>query len=194
MRGRLPLLLPGLLLALAACEWGKIPSDDLALPPDASEAIDAAYGRYADAYETGDDGIVADLYAPDALYLPPEGEMLRGRTAVRTTFANFFQEAARQGVEPRISFRSLERRGSEAVAYDVGYYVLEFRSEDRTFATSRGKYATVWRPGDDGRWRIQVDAFNPATPPRMAGDTAASPGDTARGDTAGAGGGSEGGG
>ncbi len=74
----------------------------------------------------------------------------------------------------------------------MGYYTLEFGSGGRTFARSRGKFTTVWRPGPDGRWRIHVDAFNPAEPPEQPADTAASD-TTGAADTTGRGAGGTGG-
>lgn len=184
MVSRVSPFLLAILVAAAACggaEDGR--SDELALSPEVDEAIDAAYGRFATAYELGDAGMVAGLYTPDALYLPPQGDVLRGRPAIRASFESFFDAAMGQGVDVRISFTSVERRGDVRLVYDVGYYTLEFQNEGRAFATSRGKFTTLWKPGADGRWRIHVDAFNPAESPEQPADTTDAPGDTAPGDT-----------
>lgn len=184
MVSRVSPFLLAILVAAAACgeaEDGR--SDELALPPEVDEAIDAAYERFATGYELGDAGMVAGLYTPDALYLPPQGDVLRGRPAIRASFESFFDAAMGQGVDVRISFTSVERQGDARLVYDVGYYALEFQNEGRAFATSRGKFTTLWKPGADGRWRIHVDAFNPAEPPEQPADTTDAQGDTIPGDT-----------
>ena len=179
MVGRTPSFALVLLLTAAACGGGEDGTGDLALPSEVDEAMDSAYARFADAYERSDAELLADLYTPDALYLPPEGDVLRGRPAIEASFESFFETAASQDVEVRIRFSSVERRGTARLAYDVGYYLLEFANGGQTFASSRGKFTTVWTPGPDGRWRIHVDTFNPAVPPEP-------PADTAGADTAGA--------
>lgn len=167
------LLLP-ILVLLAGCGGDETrDAGELTLPPEVDQAIDSAYARFSRAYELKDAGLVAGLYTLDALYLPPEGDVLRGRPAIRASFESFFQAAAQQQVDARIGFSSVERRGDAGLVYDVGYYTLRFGSGGQTFATSRGKFTTVWKPGADGRWRIHVDTFNGAAPPEQPADTAA---------------------
>lgn len=164
------LLLPfvALLLAasLGACgeeERADSPERGAQAPEDRA-AIDSVYHRFSVAYTLLDPDSVAELYTEDALYLPAAGDVIRGRPAIRTNFANFFGSVRESGRQVRISFVTLDRRTGSDLAYDVGYYTLESGPPGATPAVSRGKFATVWRRGLDGTWRIHVDAFSPAPP------------------------------
>lgn len=181
-------LLLSLLLAVAACgdERSRRPQPLEGIPAPVEAAMDSVYGRFVRAYDLLEADSVAALYTVDALYLPADGDALRGRRAIRASFDNFFRRVRSEGVAVRIDFASVDRRGTDRLAYDVGYYVLEYLAGGEPFATSRGKFATVWRRGADERWRIHVDSFSPAPAPRAdsvaAADTLGA--NVPRGDTA----------
>ena len=52
--------------------------------------VDEPYQRFSTAYATLDADRVAQVYADDALMLPPGGEIIRGRAAVREHYADGF--------------------------------------------------------------------------------------------------------
>lgn len=125
-------------------------------------AMDAVYERFARAYAAAEADSVVELYTDDPLYLPAAGDVRRGRNALRREFG-FLDAIGERGGAARIEFESLDRGVSGGLAYDVGYYRLRVEQADGTTTpASRGKFATIWKRGRDGRWRIHVDSFSPA--------------------------------
>lgn len=136
--------------------------------PDPSAAMDAAYERFTRAYHLAEPDSVVALYTDDALYLPAGGDVRRGKETLRGEFA-FLDSIRESGGKALIEFESVDRGASGDLAYDIGYYRLRVaRGDGTTTDPSRGKFATVWKRGADGAWRIHVDSFSPApeeTPP-----------------------------
>lgn len=146
------------------------PDDD---PRARSHAgIDSVYARMSAAYDSLNLDAIANLYTEDAVYLPSDEEeaLLHGREAVRDNFSDFFAQVKASGNQIGISFRVVKREVVDDVAYDAGYYQVDFTRPDGTSGTSTGKFATVLRRFDDGTWRFAVDAFSDA--PEAAYDLA----------------------
>src|SRR5437773_9037752 len=59
--------------------------------------VDEPYQRFAAAYATLDADRVAQIYAEDALMLPPSGEILKGRAAIRERYARGFDGDRERG-------------------------------------------------------------------------------------------------
>jgi uncharacterized protein (TIGR02246 family) len=141
-------------------------------PPEASESsdsvakvgtIDDVFLAFSEALERLDAAAVADLYAEDALYLPPDGDVVRGREAIRGIFEPFFAKVAENGDRIHVSFVHTERKIDDILAYDVGYFTLTRTSGDEK-NSGRQKFAVVLRRGD-GEWRMQVYAYSDAPLP-----------------------------
>ncbi len=128
----------------------------------ASFAMDEGYRRFSEAYLELDPVKVAALYTEDALYLQPNGDMVRGRAAITTIFADFFRGLRQSGREARIFFTSVDRRISGPLGYDVGYYDLVILVQGEVTGRDRGKFVTVWKRGPYGAWRIHVDGYSAA--------------------------------
>lgn len=148
-------------LLLAAC--GREQSEE-----EISQAMDAVYARFSEGYATLDANVVGSLYTDDALYLAPEGDIDRGRADIAAGFHEFFERLRQQGRAARISFSSVDRGADDDVAYDIGYYELVTVAGRDTVGRSRGKFATVWKRGDDGAWRIHADSYSSVPPERPA--------------------------
>lgn len=127
-----------------------------------SEAIDAVYARFSEAYDQMDPEAVVALYTDDAYYLPGgDSAILHGPDALRKSFA-FLAQTKESGGQLAIAFRSVDRAIEGDLAYDVGYYRLTSQRPDGTEHVSVGKFTTVLVKGDDGQWHFQVDAFSNA--------------------------------
>ena len=124
--------------------------------------VDEPYQRFAAAYATLDADRVAQIYAEDALMLPPSGEILKGRAAIRERYARGFDGDRERGHTRSITFELVDRVVSGDVRSDYGYYTIIGRSSDGHENRSRGKFAKVWVRGRDGLWRIRSDSYSPA--------------------------------
>lgn len=153
-------------LLLTACAESRDPTGAASDSAAVSEAMNSVYERFTRAYRLGEPDSVLVLYTEAPLYLPGQGRIVRGRDGVREQFG-FLRAIAERGGTAHISFESVARGTSGDLAYDVGYYTLRQEGPDGSLSPpSRGKFTTVWKRDAEGRWRIHVDGFSPAPPPR----------------------------
>ena len=124
--------------------------------------VDEPYQRFATAYATLDADRVAQIYAEDALMLPPSGEIVKGRAAIRERYARGFDDDRERGHTRSIIFELVDRVVSGDVRSDYGYYTIVGRSSDGHENRARGKFAKVWVRGRDGVWQIHSESYSPA--------------------------------
>jgi uncharacterized protein (TIGR02246 family) len=106
---------------------------------------------------------VADLYAEDAIELPPNEAANQGRAAIQASLEAF---------PPFSNFQLqvLEIEGRGDLAYARGTYSLTVTPAGAAPIEDRGKYIEIWRKQADGSWKILRDIYNsdlpvPAPPP-----------------------------
>lgn len=132
-------------------------------PGEAERAFEEAYAAFSAAYRAGDPGAVAALYAEDAFYLAPGGEIERGDVARHFAFLS----SVEPGAGPIIEFEIVDRDVAGDLAYDIGYFTFRRDAEPAAHA-GRGKFIVLWKRGDDGVWRIHADGYSdverPAAP------------------------------
>ena len=138
------------------------------VPPAAGEApeIEARAALWTKAFNAGDVEGVASLYTENAHVMPPNGEMARGREAVRASFSSMIDADLTGELE------SVEANASGELAYRVGKYVV--KSGDGT-VVDRGKFIEIWEKVD-GQWMIDADIWNSSLPvPGAEEDSSESP-------------------
>ena len=126
---------------------------------------DEPYQRFSAAYATLDAQRVGAIYTDDALYLPPGGDIIRGRAAIEDRYEQGFREDRRKRHTRRISFEPVDRVVSGDIRNDIGYYTIESSEPGGHRDTFRGKFVKVWRRGGDGVWRIRTDSYSAAARP-----------------------------
>jgi ketosteroid isomerase-like protein len=125
------------------------------------EAIAASNRLFADAAARGDAWAMASVYADDAELLPPNAETLRGRDAIERFW--------RGGIEMGLSSLELETRRLESaggLAYEVGTYTLQIRTNGGAPAIELGKCILIHRRLPDNSWRRAIEIFNWNVDPR----------------------------
>jgi len=120
------------------------------------------YQRFSAAYATLDAQRVAASYAEDAFYLPPAGDILRGRAAIAERFESRFRKAREQGWTCRITFEFVDRVAAGDIRSDIGYYTIVTSEPGGHTERFRGKFLKVWRRDADGIWRIHADSYSAA--------------------------------
>lgn len=125
--------------------------------------LDVQYGRFSQAYITLDAETVASIYAEDAFYMSPGSDIQRGRATIRRQFAEFFDAVRTRGDSVTIAFAIVDRRVAQGLAADVGYCTLSTKAPSGQSRSSRGKFAVIWVPAADGRWRIRTDSYSDVT-------------------------------
>jgi uncharacterized protein (TIGR02246 family) len=95
---------------------------------------------------------VAAPYADDAVFVVPDGQVLRGRAAIETaTEARF--KPGREVVSGGLQQDGLTFGGAGLI-YEWGHGGLTVRDADGQTHSTSGPYLTVWKRDAAGQWRI----------------------------------------
>lgn len=121
--------------------------------------IDAIYARFSAGYRALDAAAIASQYTETAAYLAPDQNIQTGRQ-IEANFSRFFARMKQRGNLVAISFRIVQRQVQDALAYDVGIYILTITGADGSSRQDSGKFVTVATRAHDGAWRFQVDSFS----------------------------------
>lgn len=102
----------------------------------------------------------AMLYTPDAVFLPPNGERISGRPAIRELTRNVM------GIyTSNLVFHSITVEQSGDLAYDSG----DFREtlltiSDGSTIEGKGNYLMVFKRQSDGKWLITQQVWTESAP------------------------------
>jgi uncharacterized protein (TIGR02246 family) len=144
-----------LILTLAAAEP---PAG--ARPASAADAVRRADAQRCAALAARDlDGFLA-LLADDALFFPDRMPVAKGKEAVRTLLAPFFDP---KGPSLRCEAATADVSRSSDLAYVTGTYDEKGTDAERGPTRGHGKYVAIWRRRG-GAWRLVLHIGN-AEPP-----------------------------
>lgn len=149
-------------LALAvACEGGGDGEG-----ADAARAeIERLARQWEQAANTGQVERLVEVYAPDAVILPPGAPPIEGSATIRELFRQEFER-----FDTKIAFTTQEIEVEGDLAYRYGRYVWRGTPRGRAEAfETTNKFLEIWKRQPDGSWRIAVDMWNPADAPSAAG-------------------------
>ena len=136
------LMLALLLVSLSTCLAQSKPIES-----DARRQIDAGNQAWIDGVNQGNVGLIAATYTSDAVDCSPEGDCIRGRSAIEE---HMKEEMAKRGRAKSASVTSI---GS----VQRGRFVYEWGRVEASFPDGKkvvDQYLTVWRQEPDGKWRI----------------------------------------
>ena len=137
------------LVALAGCQKAV----DTTADRNAIQEINKAWG---DNYNAANAGAIADLYAEDALLMPPGAVTADGRDAIREFLAGDTAAAKAAGVTYNVSSDADAIHISGDMAWQNGTYTVT----DASGATvDAGKYLSVFQK-KDGKWNLYRDTWN----------------------------------
>jgi uncharacterized protein (TIGR02246 family) len=119
----------------------------LLAPADPFAALRTEWAQ--DLHQKRVDASVA-LYAPDAVFIQPDGSRVEKAAAIRELFRNI---TATYDSDLEFSSKRVDLSGD--LAYDSGTYTetLVTRATGKAMR-SKGSYLTVYRKQPDGSWRI----------------------------------------
>ena len=119
------------------------------------EEIAAANERFMATYKRGDAAGVAALYTENGQVLPPDGDFVTGREALR----KYWQGALDQGIkESRLEITEVEDHGDTAI--EISRYTLVGEGGR---VLGKGKYIVIWKR-QAGQWKLHRDIFNSNAP------------------------------
>jgi len=119
------------------------------------EEIAEANELFMATYKRGDAAGVAALYTEKGQVLPPNGDFVTGREALR----KYWQGAMEAGIkESRLEIIEVEDHGDTAI--EVSMYTLVGEGGR---VLGKGKYIVVWKRVA-GQWKLHRDIFNSNAP------------------------------
>jgi uncharacterized protein (TIGR02246 family) len=142
-----PVLRP--ILGLGAAFLAGCSKEAPARDPDARGAVEATVDRYVAASNEGDAEALANLYADDAVLLPPDHEPIHGREAIG--------EFWRQGTDTGLEVSTLRLEVDGTVAYLIGKYHLPATEGEEA---DSGQYVLCLKQQADGSWKLTADIWN----------------------------------
>lgn len=163
----MPRILPGVLRACAVAivlasgcsrSPGPVTVDRAAL----QAGVDSAADRLLAALRTNDPDALLALLADDAVLMPPNEAVLKGKAAVRTWYEGFLTQMRTTSLT--IGDREVLLGGEWATEIARFEWVLTPVAGGLP-VTDRGSYMQVWRRGEDGRWLFSRELWNSAPPP-----------------------------
>lgn len=154
--GRSYLIVVALAL-VAACQAEE--GDDAA-DTQARAEIDSLGRQWEEAANRGEVERIMEIYAPDAVILPPGGPVIEGSETIRELFRQEFER-----FDTKLAFTTQEIEVEGDMAFRRGRYVWRGtpRLSGQTVETTN-KFLEVWRRQPDGSWKISVDMWNPGEP------------------------------
>jgi uncharacterized protein (TIGR02246 family) len=123
------------------------------------QEIEEQNRAFVAAFKRGDAAGVAAAYTEDARLLPPGGQAVSGRDAIR----HFWQGVMDLGVR-EVDLRTEHAEAEGDLAYEVGSATLLSCSGDGAETTDQVKYVVAWKRQGGGPWRQAVDIWNSDAP------------------------------
>lgn len=114
--------------------------------------VAAANNAFVKALEAGDVTAATSRFADDAIFIRGHNTVLRGKGAIVAMLRERLSRA--KFVGGMCSTRTLESVG--ATAWETGSCTYT-TSAGGSKKTSSGRFMTLWKRGDDGQWRIEVN-------------------------------------
>jgi uncharacterized protein (TIGR02246 family) len=122
--------------------------------------IEETNAEFGAAASRGDTAAVADLYADDAVLLPPNAEMFRGKRAIK----GFLDGLVAQIGIPQLTLQTMQVDEIGDTACEVGQYTMKLQPPGGEPVTDIGKYVVVWKRQSDDSWKLAVDIWNTNSP------------------------------
>lgn len=132
-----------------------------AAPADVRAQIDAANKAHIDAYNAGDVAKFAEIYAPNAVLMPPNQPAVVGREAI----AQWWQGGAKAGVK-NIQITTTELGVHDDMAHETGTYDVSIQATPGgPLVHDHGKFIVIWLRDASGAWHWFRDIYNSDLPP-----------------------------
>jgi uncharacterized protein (TIGR02246 family) len=143
----------------------------IASAADATEenAIRAVNQSWVKAYNAGDAGAIAALYADNALLMPPGAPAVSGPAAIKAFMTKDIAGSSKAGV----SF-ALGAKQDVGFSGDLGWESGTYTVKIKGAVVETGKYLAVYKK-KDGKWLLIRDTWNADVPPPAAPAAAVAP-------------------
>lgn len=150
--------------AAAEAVLAQAPEEKEAVPQESSASAFAKLNaKFVAAANAKDAAKMASVYTDNAVLMPPNGAIVRGRDNIKGFWQGMLDQGARD-----VSVTSLGSSSSGAVGYEAGTYAFTMQPAGGQPTRDKGKYLVGFKRRSDGKWLIAYDIFNsdlPCPPP-----------------------------
>jgi uncharacterized protein (TIGR02246 family) len=122
-------------------------------------AIRAVADLYTKATMAGDAKAIAMLYTEDAVEMPPNQPIVKGRAAIQ----QYYEKQFAGGKIARFALSHLETRAVGDTGYDVGTYRQNVTPTGAKAFDDTGKYAVILKRGPAG-WKVAYAIYSSDRP------------------------------
>jgi uncharacterized protein (TIGR02246 family) len=144
---------------LSSCATPPAPPFDV---EGAKKGIAEANAKWLDGMKRGDAEAVSRLYMEDAMLLPPNAAVVRGRAAIKDEFGSMMKSWVKL---TDMTLTTVEINGGGDFAYEVGNYAMTFEIPGGQAPISdAGKYLAVWKKQADNTWMYHIDSWSSSQP------------------------------
>ena len=116
------------------------------------ETVNREIGK---AFSRGDAAAIAAFYTDDAVVMPPNSQMIKGRKAIE----EFWKGAMGMGVRS-IQLDTLDVQSGTDLAYEICNATMIIQPQGGKAATDTVKYVVVWKRQPDSSWKLAADIWN----------------------------------
>ena len=121
--------------------------------------IDKQNKKYMKFYNNGDASGVAELHMDDALVMPPNIDMAKGKVSIKKAISDEISAGATDLV-----FTTLNMYGNEEFVTEVGRFSLNVKNEGEIVMSDSGKYIVLWEKVSKNNWLMKADIWNSDLP------------------------------
>ena len=134
------------------------------------EKINALRETFEKAFLAEDVSGLTALYTEDALMMPPNAELVRGKADIQKLFEGV---SGQEGELTGYSETQVEVFGEGGVAHEIKTIISSGKPPgSETSITYKSKTVWILRKQDDGTWKIAVDIWNSDQPPPQQAESA----------------------
>ena len=114
------------------------------------------------AHSFNDGAKLADFYTDDALLIPPDEPVVRGKQAIAEWYENEFKKAP--PIEnPKVTLEDIDVSGN--MAFIRGDFILKFQGQTNDEPIIQNlRFISIWRKQPDGNWKFYCDIWNTNAP------------------------------
>lgn len=123
------------------------------------QAIQEEISSYSNALREGDLPRVLDSYMDEAVVIPPDGDMIRGKKAIGEMYQALWQLGMKE-----VTLTTIEIGGCGDIAYEIGRTKVQIQPEGMKAMSDSTKYLVVWKRQPDGKWKVYADIYNFSVP------------------------------
>lgn len=128
---------------------------ETAVSPTLHEAIQEVNRTFSESLSRGDAARIARCYSEDALVMPPNQDLIRGRNNIE----GFWRGIITAGVKSlTLQSQNIERYG-ELIA-EIGRFTVVIEQNQ---VIDEGKYLVLWKQ-ENGEWKLFRDIWNSSRP------------------------------